>query len=405
MSSLFCILITIACIDLYCMADNVVIDKDGNIISGYSSPVHAKGWVQEVIDDHNMIIKNNNITEFLDTKRNFGNRLALTFVTPWNTKGYKWSKLYAKKFTHISPVWYDIQPVPGSTIASYMLLGESKVDLEWMQSVRANNARIQIVPRYTLSSEHWSLDSVTKFLKNKKLQRQFTTILLKSIRNKVNGYNGCVLEITPLFNYLAHNKRQLNDKQIDRKEYARRRKRFTRWIEAICKRLRKMRKHVLLVVSPYHVDLLHFNSLFRYVRGVILMSYDYSVNQGKQGANAPLDWVKGLIETVKEKTSTKNEWRFMIGLNFYGYKYSKTGTEAIIGDEVIELLRKYGDDYEWKWDENVMEHYLVNEEDQIKIYYPTLKSIATRIELTSMYKVGVSIWELGQGMEYFTDLL
>ena len=138
----------------------------------------------------------------------------------------------------------------------------------------------------------------------------------------------------------------------------------------------------------------------------VLMTYDYSVNQGKQGANSPLIWTKEIMETIKSKIQQRYEWKYLIGLNFYGYKYSKQGTEAIIGDQLIELLKKEGDDYKWKWDQDIMEHYLVNQnDDSIKIYYPTLQSIATRLELLSMYDFGATIWELGQGMEYFTDLL
>eukprot|EP01083_Nonionella_stella_P038771 105389_1 len=142
MGSIFhVLLVLITYFNTHCMAESAILDEKGNIISGYSSAVHERGWVSETIDDHKMITKNNNITAFLDQRRNFKNRIVLTFVTPWNTKGYKWSTLYAKKFTHISPVWYDIQPIPGSSISSYMLLGESNVDIEWIKSIRLKNEK------------------------------------------------------------------------------------------------------------------------------------------------------------------------------------------------------------------------------------------------------------------------
>ena len=238
------------------------IDANGNIISGYSSAVHEKGWVTENIDDHKMIIKNNNITDYLDQRRNFKNKVTLTFITPWNEKGYKWTKLYAKKFTHISPVWYDIQPIPGSTISSYMIMGESKVNLEWIDAVKEKNERINIIPRYAMSSEHWSMDQVTKLIKSKKAQKEFTSILSKSLRNKRNGYSGCVLEITPIFNFLAHNQRMANEEQITKKELNTFRKKFRKFLDALAKRLRKQKKYIVLVMSPYHIGLLNLK-LFR----------------------------------------------------------------------------------------------------------------------------------------------
>ena len=377
-----------------------------NIISGYSSAVHQKGWVQETIDDHKIIIKNNNLTAHLEKQRNFGNKITMTFVTPWNKKGYKWTELYAHKFTHISPVWFDIQPLPGSSITSFMITGGDNVDTKWIKEVRSNNPRIQIVPRYTLTNEHWKPEYIDKFLRSKSMQKEFGKVLIQSIKNKDAEYNGCVLEMTPFFNFFAHVERQVNDKQIPKKQLLKTRRKWIKWIESMSKRLRKSKRYIYLVLSPYHVKLVNFNILCKYVKGTIIMTYDYSVNQGKQGAIAPLNWMQGIVESVNSKLSAKYEWKVLLGLNFYGYKYTNSGTDVMIGDELIELLKKYGDDYEWKWDADVFEHYLANKkDDSIKTYYPTLKSVATRIEFASMYKIGISIWELGQGMEYFTDLL
>jgi chitinase domain-containing protein 1 len=39
------------------------------------------------------------------------------------------------------------------------------------------------------------------------------------------------------------------------------------------------------------------------------------------------------------------------------------------------------------------------------LYFPTPASLAARVALAREWGVGLSIWELGQGMEAFFDLL
>ena len=95
----------------------------------------------------------------------------------------------------------------------------------------------------------------------------------------------------------------------------------------------------------------------------------------------------------------------LLGLNFYGNDYIPTGGGPLLGHEYIELLKKYNSTL--IWDKKTQEHvfgYSTQGTDH-EVYYPSLISIQKRLDLAHNYGVGISIWEIGQGLDYFYDLL
>ena len=60
-----------------------------------------------------------------------------------------------------------------------------------------------------------------------------------------------------------------------------------------------------------------------------------------------------------------------------------------------------------RWDNASEEHvaeYVDGEGRKHKLFYPTLLSLQRRIELAQEAGAGLSIWELGQGLESWMDL-
>lgn len=79
---------------------------------------------------------------------------------------------------------------------------------------------------------------------------------------------------------------------------------------------------------------------------------------------------------------------------------------AIIGRDYLALLEKHRPALEW--DKNSGEHlffYTADKDIKHVVFYPSLKSISLRLEEARSWGCGISIWEIGQGLDYFFDLL
>lgn len=88
------------------------------------------------------------------------------------------------------------------------------------------------------------------------------------------------------------------------------------------------------------------------------------------------------------------------------FKQSGLGGGPIIGREYLSLLERYRPSLQWEI--NSAEHYFVytgDQNDQHVVFYPSLLSIAKRLEEAHSWGAGISIWEIGQGLDYFFDVL
>ncbi|KAH7289993.1 hypothetical protein KP509_30G027200 [Ceratopteris richardii] len=154
------------------------------------------------------------------------------------------------------------------------------------------------------------------------------------------------------------------------------------------------------------MDMLH-----RSVDGFSLMTYDYS-NPYQPGPSAPLPWIHsclhmllGIQQKVQHSGGSTLASKILTGLNFYGNDFVlPSGGGPVIGHEYISLLKKHKPTF--LWDGKAQEHYFQYTVGKKHIvFYPSLKSLYVRLEAARSWGTGISIWEIGQGLEYFFDLL
>ncbi|KAG6749607.1 hypothetical protein POTOM_046665 [Populus tomentosa] len=82
------------------------------------------------------------------------------------------------------------------------------------------------------------------------------------------------------------------------------------------------------------------------------------------------------------------------------------GGGAITGREYLSLLEKHKP--QLQWEKNSGEHFFLYVDDEHinhAVFYPSLMSISIRLEEARLQGVGISIWEIGQGLDYFFNLL
>ena len=93
------------------------------------------------------------------------NQSVLAYVTPWNNRGYDIAKIFANKFTHVSPVWLSLKL--NADEETTRVEGEHDIDMKWMEEVRHANRDIKFVPRIILSE--WSYAELIALLTHSKL--------------------------------------------------------------------------------------------------------------------------------------------------------------------------------------------------------------------------------------------
>ncbi|XP_003745077.1 chitinase domain-containing protein 1 [Galendromus occidentalis] len=345
--------------------------------------VFERNLVSENVAWKDIVTHQKAYSTLLQHSRNFsGNVLA--YVTPWNNHGYDVAKIFGSKFTHVSPVWLQLK-LEGS---SFVISGQHDVDRGWIREVRDTGAKM--LPRVLF--EGWSPQQILDVSSSAGRTSSLGKVLTKLAHE--NDFDGYVFELWSQYNYSG----KLANALI-------------KIIRGLYEPLRSSELALILVIPPPLYDdnvqgmfsRSHFEQLRDHVTAFSLMTYDYSSPQ-RPGPNSPIQWVRKCVESL-QPTESEYRAKILIGLNFYGYDYTAVGGGAIVGNQFVEMLQKHKPKI--AWNEEFAEHYVQirGNEGHHVMFFPTLKAISMRLALATELGCGISIWEVGQGMDYFYDLL
>ncbi|KAF0683327.1 Aste57867_24620 [Aphanomyces stellatus] len=286
---------------------------------------------------------------------------TLGYVTPWNNHGYDTAKLFRHKFTYIAPVWYQIRHDDKHQPS---LTGGHDVDAGWISAVRgspSDSASPSIVPRFMFEMNS--------------LSPQESKTIVKLLRKEVvaRGFDGLTLEIPVL------------DITVD-------------FINALGRGLQADGK-ILIAVLPTSQRNGQLSTTTELISKILTAVHRFSMNAydySPTGPNAPLPWLQATLDAL---APLRHNPKFLMGLAFYGYDTQN----AIVGSQYRDLLETHKPTIEW--DVSAHECFFQYANNHRKAYYPCLQSIQDRLDLYTMAKTGAAIWDIGQGLDYFFDLL
>ncbi|XGW35396.1 hypothetical protein V3C99_018982 [Haemonchus contortus] len=313
---------------------------------------------------------------------------VLVYVTPWNNKGYDLAKWVSHKVTHVSPVWLQFKPQTADMSLSCLILGTHDIDHEWMDEVRKNNSEVLIVPRVLF--DEWSAEDTSNFLQNERWMNR----CLGDLKNLLirTQFDGAVIELWA--SAMLQSRGEASELLMEM---------LSSWGDSFHE------SHLQLIV-PVGPPLgptnkmtglftpAHLYTLAGRVDYLQLMTYDYR-SDDITGV-APYEWVEQSLVALLDHSPDLAKY-LMIGLNHYGYEFVDYSAQPIHFDRYVEYVKK--PDSKLQWDSKAKEHVL--KFDNTQIYYPSLTSLEMRLNLARKFGVGAAIWDFGQGLNYFTQVL
>ncbi|XP_060964379.1 uncharacterized protein LOC115704303 [Cannabis sativa] len=368
------------------------------------SSVYQRGLVKPDVNYQEILDENTKVSE--NTSGRHHTFPVLAYITPWNSRGYESAKRFNSKFTHLSPVWYDLK----SQGSDLILEGRHNADIGWISELRmAGDA--MVLPRVVLEAFPSDL------LRKKKQRSRAINLIVDECKEM--GYDGIVLESWS--RWAAYG--ILNDPSM-RNSALKFIKQLGDAMHAVnSEQTNKRSLQLIYVIGPPRSETLQeydfgprdLKNLDDAVDGFSLMTYDFSGPQNP-GPNAPLKWISATMELLLGSTSNgvrHLSHKIFLGINFYGNDFIVSrgeggggGGGAITGSDYLSLLKKHRPVLQWE--ERSEEHLFFYPDDNHinhAVFYPSLLSISVRLEEARKWGCGISIWEIGQGLDYFFDLL
>lgn len=315
----------------------------------------------------------------------------LAFVTPWNTDGYAFTTLHSDKLTHVAPVWYQVE-VSGR---DFSLKGAHDIKEDWLASLKPST---KVVPRFEIRfADRKDIEAILFFP-----QGQAETIVKRIVDEvQARNYDGATLEVP----YTA---------------------KMTVLIHALGKALHALEKTLVLVIPANHGGNMRpaftasdLRDLAPSVDYFSLNAYDHPSVPGAESAPiAPLDWTREILTDLTatdpfespfdddEDEAGSVSHKILLGLHFYGMTRTSDGTiNTIRREEYLSLLEfsRAGLPLEPVWLDTEAEQ--VWRSNLWEITFPTVLSLLHRVELAREFGVGISLWEAGQGLDTFWDVL